>query len=85
MTKSGTTWDKVNLMLPEVISWFPMASSSPTPIQLNGLIIVYGNPYCSKAPLAKYSQDNFWNPYVEDGGGHSNRCISSVGHFVAFS
>ena len=45
------------------------ARRSPIPTQLNGRTIVYGRPYCSSAPFAKYSEASFWKPYVEIGGG----------------
>src|SRR5207248_10058034 len=47
--------------------------------QLNGLRIVYGSWYCSHAPLAKYSEASFWNPYVERGGGLDSSAPSGVG------
>jgi hypothetical protein len=40
----------------------PRARVSPIPTQLNGRQIVYGSPYCSLAPRAKYSHASFWNP-----------------------
>jgi len=46
-------------MLPDVTSTSVSARRSPTPAQLNGRTIVNGSPYCSCAPLAKYSQASF--------------------------
>ena len=46
---------------------------------------MYGRPYCSSAPLAKYSLASFWKPYVEIGGGLVSWAPSGVGKTVADS
>ena len=61
------------------------ARRSPIPTQLNGRTIVYGSPYCCRAPIAKYSDASFWNPYVETGGGEVSWAPSGVGKAVADS
>src|SRR5579884_3839217 len=71
--------------LPLVIVLPPTARLSPTPTQLKGRTIVYGNLYCSHAPRAKYSVASFWKPYVELGGGDRNCAPSGVGNSVVFS
>merc|ERR1719424_2315184 len=47
--------------------------------------MTYGNPCCSNAPLAKYSQASFWKPYVDCGGGQVLRSDSELGKLVADS
>ena len=61
-TRSGTTWLIASFTLPLMMSESRSARFSPMPTQLNGRRIVYGRPYCSCAPWAKYSDASFWNP-----------------------
>ncbi len=65
----GHDVDRASFTLPLMTSVSRSARRSPIPTQLNGRRIVYGSPYCSQAPLAKYSEASFWKPYVEIGGG----------------
>src|SRR6478609_7203042 len=83
--RSGTTWDRASFTFPDMMSVSRRARRSPIPTQLNGRTTVYGSWYCSQAPLAKYSDASFWNPYVEIGGGELSCAPSGVGNTVADS
>src|SRR3954471_1040669 len=84
-TRSGTTCDIASFTLPDSTSASPSARPSPTPTQLNGRTIVYGMAYWSNAAWAKYSTASFWNPYDDNGGGHSRSWPSYEGQEVADS
>src|SRR5215212_8797218 len=84
-TRSGTTCDRASFTLPDMMSVSRTARRSPMPTQLNGRTIVYGRRNCSHAPAAKYSDANFWNPYVDIGGGEYFSAPSGVGKTVADS
>src|SRR6266516_3343696 len=83
--RSGTTCERASFTLPDMMFVSRRARRSPIPTQLNGRTIVYGSRNCSHAPLAKYSDASFWNPYVDRGGGDVSWAPSGVGNTVADS
>src|SRR5262245_38484571 len=79
-TRSGTTCDMASFTLPDSTSASPSARPSPTPTQLNGRTIVYGDWYWSQETRPQYSTASFLKPYDARGGGTRRSSPSFDGH-----